>query len=538
MESHGARHAPDGVTVAVTDESARKPRSGEARYAGGALCTRRANGCVGARRRGDRYARCTASRVHVPRLVETDLPARLDRLPWSRWHWRVVLALGITWLLDGLEVTLVGAVANVLGKAETLHLSETEIGASVSAYLAGAVLGALFFGRLTDRLGRKRLFFVTLSVYLGATFLTALSTGFVTFAIFRAITGAGIGGEYSAINAAIDELLPARVRGRADLAINGTYWLGTALGAGSTLLLLDPKVLPLHLGWRVCFASGGVLGLFILLTRRHIPESPRWLMMHGRTGQAESVVRGIEEAVRREGHVLAPPAHTSKVDIAADTTWRRIAFVLLVQNRRRAILGMTLMIAQAFAYNGVFFTYALVLGRFYGVPADDIGLYLLPFAFGNLLGPFVLGPLFDRVGRRVMIASTYIVTGVLLAVAGAAFAANVVTSAQLTFLWCLVFFVASAAASSAYLTVSELFPVELRGMAIAIFYAIGTGAGGVAAPALFGALVGTGSRYGVLQGYLVGAALMVAAGVVAIFLALPAEKKSLEDIAAMDDRTH
>jgi MFS family permease len=476
--------------------------------------------------------------VHVPRLVETDLPARLDRLPWSRWHWRVVLALGITWLLDGLEVTLVGAVANVLGKAETLHLSETEIGASVSAYLAGAVLGALFFGRLTDRLGRKRLFFVTLSVYLGATFLTALSTGFVTFAIFRAITGAGIGGEYSAINAAIDELLPARVRGRADLAINGTYWLGTALGAGSTLVLLDPNVLPLRLGWRVCFASGGVLGLFILLTRRHIPESPRWLMMHGRTAQAESVVRGIEDEVRREGHVLAPPDHTSKVDIAADTTWRRIAFVLLVQNRRRAILGVTLMIAQAFAYNGVFFTYALVLGRFYGVPADDIGLYLLPFAFGNLLGPFVLGPLFDRVGRRVMIAATYIVTGVLLAVAGCAFAANVVTSTQLTLLWCFVFFVASAAASSAYLTVSELFPVELRGMAIAIFYAIGTGAGGVAAPALFGALVGTGSRYGVLEGYLVGAALMVAAGVVAIFLALPSEKKSLEDIAAMDDRAH
>ena len=468
--------------------------------------------------------------------IKTDIPSRLDRLPWSRWHWRVVLALGITWLLDGLEVTLVGAVANVLGRPETLHLSETEIGASVSAYLAGAVLGALYFGRLTDRLGRKRLFFVTLSVYLGATFLTALSTGFVTFAIFRALTGAGIGGEYSAINAAIDELLPARVRGRADLAINGTYWLGTALGAASTLLLLDPKVLPLHLGWRVCFASGGVLGLFILLARRHIPESPRWLMMHGRTAQAEAVVHGIEEEVRRDGHVLAPPVHTSTVDIAADTTWRRIGYVLLVQHRRRAILGVTLMIAQAFAYNGVFFTYALVLGRFYGVPADDIGLYLLPFAFGNLLGPFVLGPLFDRIGRRVMIAGTYITTGVLLAVAGCAFAANVVTSTQLTMLWCVVFFVASAAASSAYLTVSELFPVELRGMAIAIFYAIGTGAGGVAAPALFGALVGTGSRYGVLQGYLVGAALMVAAGVVAIFLAVPAEKKSLEDIAAMNDR--
>ena len=474
--------------------------------------------------------------MHVPRLVETDLPARLDRLPWSRWHWRVVLALGITWLLDGLEVTLVGAVANVLGKPEALHLSETQIGASVSAYLAGAVLGALFFGRLTDRLGRKKLFFVTLSVYLGATFLTALSTGFLTFALFRAITGAGIGGEYSAINAAIDELLPARVRGRADLAINGTYWLGTALGAASTLVLLDPKVLPINLGWRVCFGLGGVLGLAILLTRRHLPESPRWLLMHGHVSEAEAVVRGIEDEVVRDGHVLAPPERLSTVDTAADTSWRRIAYVLLVKDRRRAILGMTLMVAQAFAYNGVFFTYALVLGRFYGVPADDIGLYLLPFAFGNLLGPFVLGPLFDRVGRRIMIAATYITTGVLLAIAGCAFAANVVTSTQLTVLWCIVFFVASAAASSAYLTVSELFPVELRGMAIAIFYALGTGAGGVAAPALFGALVGTGSRSGVLHGYLLGAGLMVVAGVVAIVLAVPAERRSLEDIAAIDDR--
>lgn len=476
--------------------------------------------------------------MHVPRLVETDLPARLDRLPWSRWHWRVVLALGVTWLLDGLEVTLVGAVANVLGKPETLHLSETQIGASVSAYLAGAVLGALVFGRLTDRLGRKRLFFVTLAVYLGATLLTALSTGFLTFAFFRALTGAGIGGEYSAINAAIDELLPARVRGRADLAINGTYWLGTAIGAASTLVLLDPMVLPPRLGWRVSFGLGAVLGLGILLTRRHLPESPRWLLMHGHTAEAEEVVRSIEEEVGREGHVLRPPDHVATVDTKADTSWRRIFRVLLVTQRRRAILGMTLMIAQAFAYNGVFFTYALVLGRFYGVPADSIGLYLLPFAVGNLLGPFVLGPLFDRVGRRFMIAATYTGTGILLAIAGSAFAANVVTSTQLTFLWCLVFFVASAAASSAYLTVSELFPVELRGMAIAIFYAIGTGAGGVAAPSLFGALLGTGSRGDVLHGYLFGAGLMVLAGVVAAFLAVPAERKSLEEIAAMSDRPH
>ncbi len=470
------------------------------------------------------------------RFLETDLPARLDRLPWSRWHWRVVLALGITWLLDGLEVTLVGAVANVLGKPGTLHLTETEIGASVSAYLVGAVIGAIVFGRLTDRYGRKKLFFVTLAVYLSATFLTALSTGFVTFALFRALTGAGIGGEYSAINAAIDELLPARVRGRADLAINGTYWLGAALGAASTLVLLDPRVLPITIGWRVCFGLGGVLGLGILLTRRHLPESPRWLLMHGRVAEAEAVVSEIEREVEREGHVLSPPEHSSVVDTAVDTSWRRIAHVLLVQHRRRSILGAVLMIAQAFAYNGVFFTYALVLGRFYGVPADDIGFYLMPFAIGNLLGPFVLGPLFDRLGRRVMITATYVTTGLLLAVVGWAFAANLVTSSQLTMLWCIVFFVASAAASSAYLTVSELFPVELRGMAIAVFYAIGTGAGGVAAPALFAALVGSGSRMGVLQGYLFGAALMVIAGLVAAVLAVPAEGRSLEDIAQMDDR--
>jgi MFS family permease len=484
-----------------------------------------------------RDATATSRRTaHVPRLVESDLPARLDRLPWSWWHWRVVLALGITWLLDGLEVTLVGAVGNVLERPEGLHLSETEIGASASAYLAGAVIGSLVFGRLTDRLGRKKLFFVTLAVYLGATFLTALSTGFLTFALFRAITGAGIGGEYSAINAAIDELLPARVRGRADLAINGTYWLGTALGAASTLVLLDPNVLPLTLGWRVCFGLGGVLGLGILLTRRHLPESPRWLLMHGRVAEAEAVVRGIEQQVESDGHVLAVPTHLSTVDTAADTSWRRIAYVLLVEHRRRAVLGAVLMIAQAFAYNGVFFTYALVLGHFYGVHPDDIGLYLLPFAFGNLLGPFVLGPLFDRVGRRIMIATTYAVTGVLLALVGWAFAADIVTSTQLTILWCVVFFVASAAASSAYLTVSELFPVELRGMAIAIFYSIGTGAGGVIAPALFASLVGSGKRSGVLQGYLIGAALMIIAGLVAAILALPAERRSLEDIAAMDDR--
>jgi MFS family permease len=480
-------------------------------------------------------------------LIETDIPARLDRLVWSRWHWKVVVALGITWLLDGLEVTLVGSVANVLGERDVLGLSETQVGTSVSAYLAGAVIGALFFGRLTDMLGRKKLFFVTLSVYLGASFLTAFANGFVSFAICRALTGAGIGGEYSAINAAIDELLPARVRGRADLAINGTYWLGAALGSLGTLVLLDPAVLPRWLGWRVCFGLGALLGLVILFTRRHLPESPRWLLMHGRTEEAEKVVGEIEASVRKTlpsspGVAVGTEEAAEKeelkkavVDTKADTSWRRIFHVLFIQNRRRAILGLVLMVAQAFAYNGIFFTYPLVLGRFFHVKADDVGLYLLPFALGNLLGPIVLGPLFDRIGRRPMIVATYVITGVLLALTGLAFARTGIGSRQLTVLWCLVFFVASAAASSAYLTVSELFPVELRGMAIAVFYAVGTGAGGVVAPTLFGKLVGSGSREGVLNGYLLGAALMIGAGVTAFFLAVSAERRSLEEIAAMPD---
>ncbi len=472
----------------------------------------------------------------MSKLVETDIPARLDRLPWSGWHWRVVIALGVTWLLDGLEVTLVAAVGNVLGDPKTLSLTEGEIGAAVSAYVSGAVAGALFFGRLTDKLGRKKLFFVTLSVYLVASFFTAFSTGFLTFAFFRALTGAGIGGEYSAINAAIDELLPARVRGQADLAINGTYWLGAALGALGTIVLLNPRVVPQWLGWRLCFGVGASLGLVILFTRRHLPESPRWLLMHGRVEDGERVVSEIEEQVRKSGHELPTPETSHAIDIQGDTSWGRILRVLFIEHRRRAILGLVLMISQAFAYNGVFFTYPLVLGKFYDVAPFDVGLYILPFSLGNLLGPVVLGSLFDRIGRRAMISGTYALTGVLLAVTGFAFSSDVVTRVQLTALWCVVFFFASAAASSAYLTVSELFPVELRGMAIAVFYAIGTGAGGAVAPAVFGALVGTGSRAGVRNGYLFGAGLMIFAGLVAAVLALPAERRSLEEIREMPDQ--
>ena len=444
---------------------------------------------------------------------------------------RLVIALGITWLLDGLEVTLVGSLSGVLGEPSTLHLADSQIGLAASAYLLGAISGALLFGRLTDSLGRKRLFLVTLAVYSVATVCTALSWGFASFAFFRFVTGAGIGGEYAAINSAIDELVPARVRGHTDLAINSTYWAGTALGSASTLVLLDPSILPHSVGWRVCFGLGALLGAAVLLVRRHVPESPRWLLLHGRAARAEAIAAEIEADVARTEGALPPPPPPRPLRVQGTVGLGHVARVLLRQHLRRTVLGLALMIAQAFAYNAIFFTYALVLGRFYGVPSDRVGLYLLPFAAGNLLGPFVLGRLFDTVGRRRMIALTYGTSGLLLVATGWAFARGWLDATTQTALWCAVFFVASAAASSAYLTVSELFPVELRGLAIAVFFAVGTAAGGLAAPAVFGALIETGSRVQVMKGYLVGGALMLGAAAVAAFLGVAAEGKSLEALA-------
>ena len=464
----------------------------------------------------------------------TDIPARLDRLPWSRWHWRVVVALGITWMLDGLEVTLVGATGAVLRDPRALGLSEAQIGGAASAYLAGAIGGALLFGKLTDAFGRRRLFLVTLSVYLSATLASAFAWSFASFAVFRAFTGAGIGGEYAAINSAIDELLPARVRGRADLAINSTYWLGTALGAVGSLVLLKPAILPVEIGWRACFGLGAVLGGAVFLLRRHLPESPRWLLLHGRLDEAEAVVEAIERDVERWHRAPLPaPGPPRRLVVKGHVSFSAILRVLARGHSRRVILGLALMISQAFVYNGIFFTYALVLNRYYGVAGGDVGLYLLPFAVGNLLGPLVLGHLFDTLGRRVMIASTYGASGVLLLVTGLAFEREWLTAASQTALWCAVFFVASAAASSAYLTVSELFPVELRGMAIALFYAVGTATGGLAAPALFGALLETGRRGSLFVAYAIGAALMVAAAAIAATLGVHAERKSLEEIAEL-----
>jgi MFS family permease len=465
--------------------------------------------------------------------IHSNVPARLDALPWSRWHWRVVLALGVAWVLDGLEVTIVGSIGSVLERADTLALTAAQIGWAGSIYVAGAVAGALLFGRLADRLGRKRLFLLTLLVYMGATVATAFTDGFGAFAFCRFITGVGIGGEYAAINSAIDELIPARVRGRVNLAINGSFWIGAAIGAVVSLLLLDPRVLGPQ-GWRAGFLLGAVLAVAILLVRRHVPESPRWLIAHGRADEAERIVAAIEQGVWAQwGRPADSGAHAavSFTRVGAVPSWREVAHVLLRRYPQRSTVVLALMVSQAFFYNAIFFTYALVLTRFYAVDAARVGLYILPFAAGNVLGPLLLGPLFDRVGRRVMITATYALSGLGLLLTGLGFLSGMLDATTQTLAWSAVFFLASAAASSAYLTVSEVFPLEMRALSISIFYAVGTGAGGFAAPALFGALIETGSRANVFIGYAIGAALVVVAAAIAWRYAVDAEGKPLEHVA-------
>jgi MFS family permease len=465
-------------------------------------------------------------------VVATDLPARLDRLPWGRFQTLVVVALGITWILDGLEVTLVGALAGALKQSPVLQFSNAEVGLASSAYLAGAVLGALFFGWLTDRLGRKKLFFITLAVYLMATAATALSWSFWSFALFRFLTGAGIGGEYTAINSTIQELVPARVRGWTDLAINGSFWLGAAMGAAGSIVLLDPALLPPDLGWRLAFAIGAGLSIIILFMRLWLPESPRWLATHGRLPEAEAIVTGIEADFRRRGHALSEgPFAKIRLKVRTHTPIGQVISTLLGAQRQRTAVGLTLMAAQAFFYNAIFFTYALVLTDFYGVPADHVGWFILPFAAGNFLGPALLGRLFDTLGRRPMITLTYATSGVLLALTGYLFVADLVSARGLTLCWSVIFFFASAAASSAYLTVSETFPLEIRALAIAIFYAFGTGIGGVIGPWLMGVLIETGSRPSVFAGYLLGASLMLLAALVMARWGVAAERKALEEVA-------
>ncbi len=471
------------------------------------------------------------------KIIKSYVPARLDRLPWSRWHWLIVGALGATWILDGLEVTLAGSLGGILTRPETLGLTDTQVGATATCYLAGAVLGALVFGYGTDRLGRKKLFFITVSVYLVATGLSAFSWNFASYAVFRAITGAGIGGEYAAINSAIDELIPARVRGRVDLMINGSYWIGAALGAAATLVLLDPRWFPVWLGWRCAFGIGATLGVVVIFFRWWIPESPRWLMIHGRNEEAEKIVGEVERKVMAsnpDGIIdsnygeLVPTRIRTRTHTPLHEIWNAIAH----EHRRRSFLGFVLMLTQAFFYNAIFFTYALVLMRFYGVPEKNVGAYLLPFALGNVLGPLLLGHLFDTIGRKKMIAATYALAGVLLAITGWFFHAGLLTAETQTLAWTIIFFIASAAASSAYLTVSEIFPLEIRALAIAIFYAIGTLAGGVGAPLLFGWIIGTKSGTALFVGYLVAAALMIFGAVIEAWIGVPAERRSLEQIAA------
>ena len=462
-------------------------------------------------------------------VVKSDIPARLDRLPWGRFHTLVVAALGITWILDGLEVTLAGSLAGALKESAVLRFTNTDIGLASSAYLAGAVLGAVFFGWLTDRLGRKKLFFITLTVYLLATAATAASWNIASFALFRFVTGAGIGGEYAAINSTIQELIPARVRGWSDLVINGSFWVGAAAGALGSLMLLNPTVINPEIGWRIAFLIGATLALVIFFMRLWLPESPRWLITHGRVQEAQRVIEGIEHRFEK-----LPTAHNlPRVHLRPrkNTPLLEVTQVLFKLYRQRTFVGLALMAAQAFFYNAIFFTYALILTDFYGVRPDHVGYYLVPFAVSNFLGPVLIGRLFDTLGRRPMIVFTYIASGLLLAGTGFLFARDLITAQTQTLCWMTIFFFASAAASSAYLTVSEIFPLEIRALAIAFFYAVGTGIGGIVGPWLFGVLIDTGSRISVFGGYLLGSLLMVLGGAVAWRWGVAAERKPLETVA-------
>ena len=475
----------------------------------------------------------TVKAKQPPATLETSAPARLDRLPWGRFHTLVVVALGITWVLDGLEVTLAGSVAGALKASPILRFTDSEVGLASSFYLAGAVSGALIFGWLADRLGRRLLFFVTLWLYLVSAAATAFSWDLVSFCLFRFLTGAGIGGEYSAVNSTIQEMIPARFRGWTDLALGGTFWIGGALGAGTSIVLLDPANINPEIGWRLGFFIGAVLSLGILVLRSFLPESPRWLAIHGREEEAEKVVGDIEAGFRKHGVKLqdASELKPMRVHPRTHTPLKEVFKTIFVTYRTRALVALTLMASQAFFYNAIFFTYALVLTKFYNVPVHDVGWYILPFALANVLGPLILGPLFDSVGRKAMIAFTYAISGVLLAVSGWLFVQGQLNATEQTIAWALIFFFASPAAGSAYLTVSEVFPVEIRALAIAVFFGLGTAIGGAGAPYLLGSLIETGARESVFEGYLLGSGLMIFAAIVEAVWGVAAERKPLESVA-------
>ena len=467
----------------------------------------------------------------VDQVIETDVPARMDRLPWSRWHTRIIVALGTSWILDGLEVTLVGSLSGVLEGRNGLSLSDEQVTGSATIYLAGAVLGALLFGHLTDRLGRKKLFLVTLATYSLATLGTAFSGSFLTFGICRFFTGLGIGGEYAAINSAVDELIPGKVRGTVDLIVNATFWVGATVGSGAALFLLGGHGIPPTLGWRLAFGIGGALGLAVLLLRLAVPESPRWLMLRGREREADRVVRDIEAKVAR-GAALPPVTDPAlKLRTRDHTPWGEIFRNMLGDNLQRSALGLVLMTGQAFFFNAVFFTFGLVAKKFFNLTDGQLPLQLLPFAVGSFFGPLVLGPLFDKIGRKPMITFTYGMAGAALAAVCYFFGRGSLGLHGLTVCFTCIFFIASSAASAAYLTISEIFPLEIRAFAIAIFYALGTCIGGVGAPLLFGMLIATGSRVDVAWGYALGAALLLAGAACEALIGVEAAGRSLESVS-------
>ncbi|MFI6661342.1 MFS transporter [Streptomyces sp. NPDC050523] len=476
----------------------------------------------------------TTAEAASGRTITTNIPARLDRLPWSRWHWTIVIGLGTVWILDGLEVTVVGNIAGRLSEPGSgLPISSGQItGIAAALYVAGACVGALFWGRLTDKWGRKRLFMITLAVYLAATALTAVSFSPWWFFTFRFLTGFGIGGEYAAINSAIDELIPAKYRGRVDLIINGSFWLGAVGGSLLSIVALNTGIFPKDVGWRLTFALGAVLAAVILLVRRHVPESPRWLLIHGRDREAEEIVTSIEERVESDrGERLARPEGEITIHQRRSVSFMEIARTLFADYRKRSVLGFSLFIGQAFLYNAITFGFGAILTTFFKVPTGNTGYYFAVIAVGNFCGPLLLGKLFDTVGRRVMISGTYLLSGLLLFGTAWLFDRGSLNATTMTACWCAVLFFASAGASSAYLTVSEIFPMETRAMSIAFFYALGTAAGGISGPLLFADLTSTGKVADTVLAFEIGAGLMCAAGLVAALLAVKAERRSLEDIA-------
>jgi MFS family permease len=465
--------------------------------------------------------------------IETQVPARLDRLPWSRFHWMVIIGLGTVWILDGLEVTIVGSIGDRLTeKGSGIVMDASQIGTAAAFYVGGACLGALFFGQLTDRLGRKKLFLVTLGVYIIATIATAFAWTAWYFYLFRFLTGAGIGGEYAAINSAIDELIPARVRGRVDLIINGSYWVGAAAGAFAAVALLNTSLFAMDLGWRLAFGMGAILGVTILIVRRHVPESPRWLFIHGREEEAERIVADIEHDVEEEtGQQLSEPDRTLKVHQRERIPFREIAGTAFRKYPRRTILGLSLFVGQAFLYNAVTFDLGTLLGEFFEVGSSTIPIYIAIFAASNFMGPLLLGRFFDTLGRKPMVTGTYLISALLTAILGIFLLGGGLTTWSFMAFIIAIFFFASAGASSAYLTVSEIFPMETRALSIAFFYAVGTAAGGIVGPILFGHLIASGSENQVATGFFIGAVVMSVGALAEFLFGVRAEQKQLEDIA-------